>query len=138
MSQNLRSTPPPAPRENDSTSTMRGGLQLGPPGRWWDDRGFARTLGLDSGQQHRMDDVFNANKPALVALFKSLRHEESQLEKLTRARNPDEQQIFAQIDRVTQARGEVEKATAHYLLAIRKEMTDEQVSRLDDHRPPAE
>ena len=42
---------------------------------------------------------------------------------------------FAQIDRVTQARGEVEKASAHMLLSIRKEMTDEQVARLDDHGP---
>ena len=136
MSQNLRSTTPTPPSSNgDTSSTMRGGLQLGPPGRWWDDRSFARTLGLDAGQQHRMDDVFNSSKPSLVKLYKSLQHEESQLEKLTRGRNPDESQIFAQIDRVTQARGEVEKASAHMLLSIRKEMTDEQVARLDDHGP---
>ena len=134
MSENLRTTQPPPPSNGDNSSTMRGGLQLGPPGRWWDDKSFARTLGLDSGQQHRMDDVFNSSKPTLVKLYKSLQHEESQLEKLTRGRNPDEAQIFAQIDRVTQARGELEKTSAHMLLAIRKEMTDEQIARLDDHR----
>jgi Spy/CpxP family protein refolding chaperone len=135
MSQNLRTTPPPPPANGEATSSMRGGLQLGPPGRWWDDKGFARTLGIDSSQQHRMDDIFNTNKPALVKLFKSVQHEESQLEKLTRNRHPDESQIFSQIDRVTQARGELEKASAHYMLTIRKEMTDEQTARLDDHRP---
>ncbi len=133
MGQSLRTAPQP-PSSGEPSSTMRGGLQLGPPGRWWDDRSFARSLGLDSGQQHRMDEVFNATKPTLVKLFKTLQHEESQLEKLTRGRNPDEAQIFAQIDRVTQARGEVEKASAHMLLAIRKEMTDDQVARLDDRR----
>jgi len=132
---NPRTNPPPPGSSGDATSTMRGGLQLGPPGRWWDDKKFAKSLGLDSGQQHRMDDVFNASKPALVKLYKSLQHEESQLEKLTRGRNPDEAQIFTQIDHVTQARGDLEKASAHYLLAIRKEMTEEQIGRLDDHRP---
>jgi len=62
LSQNLRSVPPPSSR-GDIGSTMRGGLQLGPPGRWWDDKQFARSLGLDTGQQHRMDDAFNASKP---------------------------------------------------------------------------
>lgn len=132
---NARTMPPPPVGNAETTSTMRGGLQLGPPGRWWDDKKFAKSLGLDNNQQHRMDDVFNSSKPGLVKLYRSLQKEESQLEKLTRARSPEETQIFAQIDRVTQARGELEKASAHMLLSIRKEMTDEQVARLDDHRP---
>ena len=46
-----------------------------------------------------------------------------------------ESQIFDQIDHVVQARGELEKASAHYLLEIRKQMTPEQTSKLDDHLP---
>ena len=121
--------------ESRGDGPTRGGLQLGPPGRWWDNREFAQTIGLDPGQQRRMDDVFGANKGTLVKLFKNLQHEESQLEKVTRARELNEAQIFDQIDRVVQARGELEKASAHMLLQIRKEMTPEQASRLDDHRP---
>ena len=81
-----------------------------------------------------MDDVFSANKGALIKLYKTLQHEESQLERVTRARELNEAQIFDQIDRVVQARGDLEKASAHYLLQIRKEMTPEQATRLDDHR----
>jgi Spy/CpxP family protein refolding chaperone len=114
---------------------MRGGLQLGPPGRWWDDKEFARTIGLDSAQQSRMDEVFSANKGNLVKLYKNLQHEESQLGKIVRGKELVESQIFDQIDRVVQARGELEKASAHYLLQIRKEMTPEQAAKLDDHRP---
>ena len=117
---------------------MHGGLQLGPPGRWWDDRQFAKSIGIDSTQQQRMDDVFGANKGTLVKLFKNLQHEESQLEKVTRVRELNEAQIFDQIDRVVQARGELEKANAHYLLQLRKEMTPEQAARLDDYRPPSQ
>ena len=114
---------------------MRGGLQLGPPGRWWDDKNFAKSVGLDSLQQHRMDDVFSANKGNLVKLYKNLQHEESQLGKIVRGKDLIESQIFDQIDRVAQARGELEKANAHMLLEIRKEMSPEQAAKLDDHRP---
>jgi Spy/CpxP family protein refolding chaperone len=113
----------------------RGGLQLGPTGRWWDNKEFARTIGLDSRQQKRLDDVFGENKDNLLKLYKGLQHEESQLEKLTRSRELDENQIFQQIDRVTQARGELEKANAHMLLQIRKELTPDQTARLDELRP---
>jgi len=122
---------PPSPFSTDP----QGGLQLGPPGRWWNNRDLARTVGLDSKQLHRMDDIFGANRDALLKCFKNLQHEESQLEKLTRSKELDENQIFQQIDRVTQARGEAEKAYAHMQLQIRKELTPEQASRLNDLLP---
>lgn len=133
--------PPPGPVPNGSSptdSTMSGGLQLGPSGRWWDNKDFARTLGIDSSQQHRMDDVFSGNRNTLLKLYKSLQHEESQLAKTVRAKELDEAQILAQIDRVTQARGELEKANAHMLLQLRKELTPDQTAKLDDHRPNPE
>ena len=125
----------PSSSSTTGSSESQGGLQLGPPGRWWDNKDFARSIGLDSRQQKRLDDVFDGNKDNLVKLYKSLQHEQSQLEKLTRSRELDENQIFQQIDRVTAARGELEKANAHRLLQIRKELTPEQTSKLDDLRP---
>jgi Spy/CpxP family protein refolding chaperone len=114
----------------------QGGLQLGPPGRWWDNKDFARTIGLNSLQQKHMDDVFGASRDTLLKLNKSLQHEEGQLEKLTRSRELDENQIFQQIDRVTSARGELEKAYAHMQMQIRKEMTPQQVGKMDELMPP--
>ena len=121
-------------RVPDSTENQ-GHLHIAPPGRWWDDKQMARSLGLDSKQQKRMDDVFGGNRDNLLKLYKNLQHEESQLEKLSRSRELDENQIFQQIDRVTQARGELEKANAHMLLQMRKELTPEQTSRLNDFLP---
>ena len=127
---------PGQPSESSSSeSSPSVGLQLGPPGRWWDNGRFAQSIGLDSRQQQRMDDIFGENKGALVKLYKNLQHEESQLTKTVRAKELDEAAIFQQIDRVAQARGELEKANAHMLLQIRKEMTPEQTARLDDRRP---
>jgi Spy/CpxP family protein refolding chaperone len=117
-------------------SEERGGLQLGPPGRWWDNKDLARTIGLNSAQQHRMDDLFTSNRDVLLKAYTTLQHEESQLEKITRSRELDENQIFQQIDRVTAARGDLEKATAHMQLQIRKELTADQTAKLDELRPP--
>lgn len=128
-------SPPPGSGDGPQ-STMRGGLQLGPPGRWWDDRPFAQEIGLSAPQKRRMDDIFNLNRGTLLILYRSLEQEEATLETLTRKHHADEQQIFQQIDQITKARGALEKANAHMLLEIRKQMTNEQIDRLDEHRPP--
>jgi hypothetical protein len=118
---------------------MRGGLQLGPPGRWWDDKEFAQQLGLSAAQARRMDGIFQANRGTLLDLYRSLQQQESILERLTTGTRLNEEQILRQIDRVTTARGALEKANARMLLQIRRQMTDEQTERLDQHRakPPS-
>jgi len=117
---------------------MRGGLQLGPPGRWWDDKTFAKTLGLSKDQQKRMDTVFNANKGPILENYKALQKEESNLEKLTREKKPDEAKIFAGIDAVAQARAALEKSNAHMLLLVRQEMDEDQNARLERFQEPME
>lgn len=114
---------------------MRGGLQLGPPGRWWDDPDFAGSLHLRPEQQTRMDSIFAENKSTLIARFDSLREEERQLQLMTRGAAIDEHLLFAHIDRVSQARAELEKANAHMLLQLRHELSPDQLSTLDEHRP---
>ena len=77
-------------KPDGTTSTMRGGLQLGPPGRWWDDPEFAKDLGLRPEQKTRMDDIFNANRAEIFGSFTTLLNEESTLEKITQENHPDE------------------------------------------------
>lgn len=128
-----RGGPPPG-SSGGGSSTMRGGLQLGPPGRWWDDKKFAKSLGLNGDQQKRMDSVFGQNRDALVSRDANLQRAESRLEELTRTGKPSESALFTEIDHVAQARADLEKAYAHMLLQIRDEMTPEQIGKLDDHR----
>ena len=105
-------------------------MQLGPPGRWWDDRSFGKSLRLRPEQQTRMDAVFDQNRGALLARFQNVQQAEAQLAELARAPAPDEGALFAQIDRVAQARAELEKVNTHMLLLIRKEMDADQIARL--------
>jgi Spy/CpxP family protein refolding chaperone len=127
--------PAPASSQSGATmSTMRGGLQLGPPGRWWDDKHFAKTLHLRPEQQKRMDGLFEENRANLVNRYQALQQEESKMEALSRGQSLDESALFAQIDRVAQARADLEKANTHLMLQVRKEMDADQIVRLEDHR----
>jgi Spy/CpxP family protein refolding chaperone len=129
---------PPAPTNTTAptNSTMRGGLQLGPPGRWWDDRNFAMSIGLSKNQQQKMDAVFNANKGAILDSYRALQKEESKLEAATREQQPDRSRIFAAIDSVNQARASLEKANAQMLLQVRQQMDAGQIARMDKFREP--
>ncbi len=128
-----RGGPPPgsgdAPR-----SGMRGGLQLAPPGRWWNDKKLAKSLGLNGDQQKRMDTVFTANRDMLVSRYETLQRAEARLETLAHTDKPSESALFAEIDHVAQARADLEKVNTHYLLQLRDEMTPDQISKLDEHR----
>jgi Spy/CpxP family protein refolding chaperone len=121
-------------QQGGSISTMRGGLQLGPPGRFWDDKHYVKALHLRPDQQKRMDGLFDENRATLVSRYQTLQQEESRLETLSHAQTLDEASLFAQIDRVSQARADLEKANTHLMLQVRKEMDADQVARLDNYR----
>lgn len=112
---------------------MRSGLQLGPPGRWWDDKQFAKQLKLRPDQQRRMDSVFDQNRTVLIKRFQDLEIEQIRMESLVHSKTVDEPSLFAQIDRIAQARAELEKANTHLLLQLRSEMDADQLSRLEQH-----
>ena len=125
-----RGRPPSAGQRGQGPEPLPG-LQVGPPGRWWDDKGFAKSLKLRPEQQTHMDAIFEQNRGALLSRFEAVHQAEAQMEELSRSPAPDEPALFAQIDRVAQARAELEKATTHYLLQIRKEMDADQIRRLE-------
>ena len=124
----------PPPQQRGPGAEGRPGLQLGPPGRWWDDRATVKSLKLSPEQRTRMDAIFEQNRGELQARFENVRQAEMQMEELARSEVPDEAALFAQIDRVAQARAELEKANTHLLLMIRREMDAEQIKRLEKMR----
>lgn len=130
-----RNLPPGASAAHPETnSTMRGGLQLGPPGRWWDNKSFSSTIGLRHDQQKNMDRIFDANKPAILETYRTLQQQEAKLETISKQSQPDKAQLFAAIDAVNQARSSLEKVNTQMLLQIRQEMDAEQLSRMEKAR----
>jgi Spy/CpxP family protein refolding chaperone len=131
MNPGFGNVPNQQPRPQNQPSDGRPGLQLGPPGRWWDDNGFAKNLKLRPEQQTRMDAIFEQNRNALFSNFQNVQQAQAQMEELSKSPSPDEAALFAQIDRVARVRAELEKATTHYLLQLRKEMDADQIKRLE-------
>jgi Spy/CpxP family protein refolding chaperone len=119
-------------RTLDATSLKQatGGLQTGLPDRWWKNAATAQSLGLTADQQKKMDDVFQQYRLKLIDLNAALEKEEVMLEPLVAAEPLDEPKVTAQIDRVAQARAELEKANGRMLLGIRKQLTPEQWNKL--------
>ncbi len=127
------SLPGAAPESAGTVGAVRGGLQFGPPGRWWDDKRFAKDLRLRPDQQHRMDAIFEANRAGLQRRLQDLEQEQNRMGALTHTRVLDEPALLAEIDRMAVAHAELEKANTHYLLQIRAEMDTEQIARLEQH-----
>lgn len=125
-------------RSSGTISTPHAMVRVGPPGRWWDDKKFANSIGIEEGQRKRMDTIFNQNKGPLSENFSSLQHAETQLNKLVRAKQPDETKILAQIDQVAQARADLEKSATKMLLALRRELSPEQWDKLQSRMRDAE
>jgi Spy/CpxP family protein refolding chaperone len=107
----------------------------GPPGRWWNNPDMVQKLGLTADQQKKMDDIFQQSRLRLIDLNAALQKEETIMEPLMAADQPDEAKILSQIDRVAQARAELEKANARMLLGVRRVLNQDQWKKLQAEGP---
>lgn len=101
-----------------------------PPGKWWHNPRMVMRLELTPEQQKKMDDVFQQSRLRLIDLNASLQREEAMLDPLVNGETLDDAKVLPQIDKVAQARAELEKANARLLLGIRHLLTPEQWRRL--------
>ena len=99
-------------------------------GRWWDDPKLAQQIGLSADQQKKMDDILQQNRLKLIDLHAALEKQETIMQPLMEADQPDESKILSQIDAIASARAELEKANARMLLGIRQTLTPEQWTKL--------
>ncbi len=144
--------PPPAPGR--ASTPVPGRFMQGPgmdiggrgmgmrglgPGKWWKNPELARQLGLSENQIRQMENIFQDHRLKLIDLHPALEKQEALLEPMIEAEHPDENQVLAQIDKVAQARADLEKANARMLLGIRRVLTPEQWKKLQAERemPPA-
>jgi Spy/CpxP family protein refolding chaperone len=105
-----------------------------PPGRWWTDPEIVKDLQLTADQQKRMDDLVQQSRLKLIDLNAALQKQEVILRPLLEADQPNEAQILSQIDKVAQARAELEKANARMLLGLRSVLTLDQWKKLQAER----
>lgn len=110
---------------------QRNALQFGPVGRWWDDKTVIGQIGLRRDQQKKMDSIFDANKPAILASYKVFLKAQAHLTVVNKDAKADKTTVFAAIDALNNARSSLQKATYAMLLQIRKEMDADQITKLE-------
>jgi Spy/CpxP family protein refolding chaperone len=108
-------------------------LQTRISGTFWRNPMWVETLGLTADQQTKMDDLFQQYRLKLIDLKAGLEKEELILEPLVGGTKPPpdaEAKILTQIDRIANARAELEKANSRMLVSILQTLTPEQWSKL--------
>lgn len=106
-----------------------------PGGKWWSNPDMVRQVGLTAEQQKKMDEVLQQSRLKLIDLNATLEKEEVVMEGLMRGPELDDSKILPAVDRIAQARAELEKANARLMLGIRHLLTPEQWEKLN-HRGP--
>jgi periplasmic protein CpxP/Spy len=102
--------------------------------QWWNNPRIADRLKLTDDQRKAMDAIMQDHKMILVDLHANLEKAELEMEPLMKADQPNESAILSQIDKVAQARAELEKANARFLLALRAKLTPDQWKQVQDFR----
>ena len=125
---------PMAPPMEARTIGRGPGMRLrGPgPGKWWKDSALMKKVGVSDEQVQEIEKIFQNHRIDLIDLHAALEKQEAILEPMVEADHPDETQVIAQIDKVAQARANLEKSNARMLLAIRRVLTVDQWKKLQD------
>lgn len=109
---------------------MMGDFHIAPPGMWWKSPSVVQRLTLTPEQTKKMDDIFQAARIQLIDLHANIEKQNVLLEPMLSANPPDTARTLAQIDKVAQARADLEKANARMLLGIRGVLTPDQWTKL--------
>jgi Spy/CpxP family protein refolding chaperone len=99
---------------------------------WWRNPRVVERLTLTPDQVKRMDGIFQESRLHLIDLRANVEKQEVMLEPLLSANPLDTAKAQAQIDKVADARADLEKANAKMLLGIRAVLTPDQWTRLRD------
>ncbi len=107
-----------------------------PPGRWWNDPDIAQSVGLSAAQIKKMDETFDGARDRLIDLDAAVRKAEGGLQSSLDTDPIDRGKVMAQVEKLTQAKSDLERAAAQMLLDIRLQLTHDQWVKLAGVRPP--
>jgi periplasmic protein CpxP/Spy len=106
----------------------------GERGQFWNNPKIVEKLKLTDDQRKAMDGILQDHRVTLIDLHANVEKAEVEMEPLMGADAPNEAAILAQIDKIAQARAELEKANARFLLALRSKLTPDQWKQVQSFR----
>jgi Spy/CpxP family protein refolding chaperone len=105
-------------------------ILVGAPTAWWTDTALMTRLGLSDVQKARIENTFQAHRQNLTTSKDALEKEEAQLSKLLEADPIDRPSVLTQINKVIQARSDMERTNATMTLEMREQLTRAQWTQL--------
>ena len=106
---------------------------LGPVGGdWWKNSDIAQKINLTDSQKQQIQQIFSDHRSNLVSLRGSFENEEGKLRNLVNQDPPQDDQVLAQVDQVTAARGKLDREFAAITLAFRKVLSGDQWKQLQN------
>ena len=125
----------PAASMTKSLAEGRPGMPRGAERGWWKDPELVQKLHLSDDQVQKLNKIAHDSQIHEIDLRADLEKQDAVLRFQMETDAPDEAQVLAQIDKVTQARAKLEKSHVEMLLATRRVLTTDQAQRLRDLRP---
>lgn len=103
-------------------------------GAWWMNPEAAEMIGLSDQQKQQLEKIHQDGRLKMIDLRADLEKQEVILGPMLKTYHPDEAQVLAQVEKVSQARAALEKARVQTMLASRNVLTEEQWKKLQDSR----
>jgi Spy/CpxP family protein refolding chaperone len=103
-------------------------------GSSWMNSEVAQEIGLSDQQKQQLEKINQDGQLKMIDLRADLEKQEVILAPMMRAYHPDEAQVLAQVEKVSQARAALEKARVQTMLARRNVLTEEQWKNLQNSR----
>jgi Spy/CpxP family protein refolding chaperone len=133
---------PPAGLDQGPPSAMMNPAPPGPPGmppgpklEWWKDPVLVQKLHINDDQVQKLEKIAQDHQIQEIDLRADLEKQYAILRFQMETDPPDEVQVLAQIDKITQARGRLEKSQMEMWLALRRVLTTEQAKIVRDLQP---
>jgi len=101
-----------------------------PGGAWLTNTALVARLGLTDDQKAKIERAFENHRQQIMSSTELLEKEEAQLARLLEGDPIDRNAVLTQIDRVIQARGEMERANSAMTLEMREYLTRAQWMQL--------
>jgi len=130
-----------APGQGPAASMMKApaegcpGMHPGAESGWWRDPEVVQKLHLSDDQIQKLNKIDQDHQIQESDLRAELEKQDGILRLRMETDPPNEAQVLAQIDKVTQARANLEKSQVEMLLAVRGVLTVEQAHMLRDLWP---
>ena len=102
--------------------------------QWWRNPELAQKIGLTDQQTQQLEKISQASQLKMIDLRADLEKQRVILGPMLQTYHPDEAQVLAQVERVSQARTAVERERVQTMLATRNVLTEEQWNKLKDSR----